>query len=290
MACQHCGIDATTKYVEFYQNIGLLFARRQVEVKGNLCRRCIGKFFRSFTLTTLILGWWGLISFCVTPFILLNNVVRYLLALRLSEPGIAALNTMSASIDSKPPSVGSGSFTFKFIYGIIICATVLYFVASRSVGFLEKHAPSANASLHQGEITDESDGEYVGTKIWDDIGALNAHTKSTTWTTQRPELLSRLPYLNDLNAQNDKLQRRLVIERNANLGAKDVCEALAINELGPAVNSYVKALDNEFLAIKNMPPQTSETASTLRDLSTQEDGARQQVQAYVGHRDQKGSK
>ena len=163
-------------------------------------------------------------------------------------------------------------------------------MASRSVGFLEKHAPSANASLHQGEITDESDGEYVGTKIWEDIGTLNADTKSTTWTTLRPELLSRQPYLNDLNAQNDKLQRWLVVERNANLGANDVCEALAINELGPAVKSYVKALDDEFSAIKNMPTKTSETASALRDLSTQEDTARQQVNAYVGHRDQKGCK
>jgi hypothetical protein len=36
-----------------------------------------------------------------------------------------------------------------------------------------------------------------------------------------------------------------------------------------------------------MPTKTSETASTLRDLSTQEDRARQQVNAYVEHRDKR---
>ena len=135
MSCQSCGIDAPTKYVEFYQNVGLLFARQQAETKGNLCRRCIGKCFKSYTLTTLFLGWWGVISFCVTPFILLNNVIRYLLALRLPEPGIGAMNTMSASIDSTPPSVGSGSFKLKLVYGTIVCAVILYLVASQVVGF-----------------------------------------------------------------------------------------------------------------------------------------------------------
>src|SRR5262249_39751325 len=29
------------------------------------------------TLTTLFLGWWGVLSFFATPFILINNVARY---------------------------------------------------------------------------------------------------------------------------------------------------------------------------------------------------------------------
>jgi hypothetical protein len=33
------------------------------------------------TATTLFFGWWGTISFLVTPFFLLNNVSRYLLCL-----------------------------------------------------------------------------------------------------------------------------------------------------------------------------------------------------------------
>ena len=31
-------------------------------------------------MTTLFLGWWGVISLIVTPFFLLNNIFRYLMA------------------------------------------------------------------------------------------------------------------------------------------------------------------------------------------------------------------
>src|SRR5580704_16268081 len=110
MVCKGCGIDAPTKYVEFYQNIGMFFYRQSTEFKGDLCRTCIGKYFQSYTLTTLFLGWWGLISFVVTPFLLLNNVIRYLLAFRLPKPDFAASMNMQALTTAMPPSVASGSF------------------------------------------------------------------------------------------------------------------------------------------------------------------------------------
>ena len=83
--CQGCGVTRPTQYVEFYQNIGLLFMRLNKSIKGNFCRDCISKHFWSFTGTTLILGWWGLISAILTPFILLNNIFRYLGSLSLES-------------------------------------------------------------------------------------------------------------------------------------------------------------------------------------------------------------
>ena len=127
MTCQVCGIDAPTRWVAFYQNIGMLVTRQWSHVEGNLCRRCIGKYFRSYTLTSLFLGWWGVISFCVTPFILLNNVIRYLMALGLPEPGIAAMNTPSTS-DSY--SVGKHTLRLRVIYATVICAVILGGVVS----------------------------------------------------------------------------------------------------------------------------------------------------------------
>jgi len=85
-SCQSCGIYGPTKYVEFYQNIGMLVQRRYQSIKGKLCKNCINKNFRQFTLTTLFLGWWGTISFLVTPFYLINNVFRYITSLRLKSP------------------------------------------------------------------------------------------------------------------------------------------------------------------------------------------------------------
>lgn len=81
MLCQCCGIEAPTKQTAFYQNIGALVMRFSRSVNGNLCKNCIHKNFWKMTLTTLFLGWWGMISFIVTPFFLLNNIVRYLVAL-----------------------------------------------------------------------------------------------------------------------------------------------------------------------------------------------------------------
>jgi len=81
MICQGCGLEAPTKYVEFYQNIGALFVRFPRSAKGNLCKSCIHRFFWKYTSTTFFLGWWGTISFCVTPFYVLNNTFRYLASL-----------------------------------------------------------------------------------------------------------------------------------------------------------------------------------------------------------------
>jgi hypothetical protein len=75
--CQACGVEAPTKYVSFHQNIGALVVRFSKSVEGRLCKSCIHKHFWSLTGTTFFLGWWGAISFLVTPFFLLNNVVRY---------------------------------------------------------------------------------------------------------------------------------------------------------------------------------------------------------------------
>jgi len=81
--CQVCGDYAPTKYIEFYQNVGMFLARQSKSIKGKLCKNCINKNFWDFTLTTLFLGWWGIISFFVTPFYILNNFFRYLTCLKL---------------------------------------------------------------------------------------------------------------------------------------------------------------------------------------------------------------
>jgi hypothetical protein len=81
MICQSCGIEAPTKYVAFYQNIGALLVRFSKSVEGELCKSCIHRYFWSFTGVNLFFGWWGTISFLVTPFFVLNNVFRYLTCL-----------------------------------------------------------------------------------------------------------------------------------------------------------------------------------------------------------------
>lgn len=92
MICQACGRDAPTKHVAFYQNIGALFMRFSRTVDGRICKSCVHRTFWKFTLTNLLFGWWGVISFFVTIFYLLNNTVQYLLCLDLGPvpPGATA--------------------------------------------------------------------------------------------------------------------------------------------------------------------------------------------------------
>jgi hypothetical protein len=86
--CQGCGTFAPTKYITFRQNIGALFMRFRRTIQAHLCRNCINRHFASTTLITSLVGWFGMISFILTPFILISNVVSYLTSLSLKpNPG-----------------------------------------------------------------------------------------------------------------------------------------------------------------------------------------------------------
>lgn len=66
----------------FDQNIGLILFRLSKRVEGSLCPACTDSAYWGTSLITVALGWWGLISFFVTPVILIGNLVRYVGALK----------------------------------------------------------------------------------------------------------------------------------------------------------------------------------------------------------------
>ena len=75
--CEICLQNKPTCYIDLYENIGALVVRYHKQIQGELCFECQKFIFWRFTLKTLLLGWWGVISFIITPFILLNNIIRY---------------------------------------------------------------------------------------------------------------------------------------------------------------------------------------------------------------------
>jgi hypothetical protein len=77
MICQACGVEAPTRKVFFVQHIGAVLMFFHKRIGGLFCRNCAGKYFSEYTLKTLFLGWWGIISFFATPVVLLINVVNY---------------------------------------------------------------------------------------------------------------------------------------------------------------------------------------------------------------------
>ncbi len=89
MRCQSCGDSGPTKHVVFYQNIGMVIMRSSKTVEGELCKACINQVFWKFTLTTAVLGWWGMISLIVTPLFLINNIGRFLGTISMKPHAIA---------------------------------------------------------------------------------------------------------------------------------------------------------------------------------------------------------
>ena len=105
--CQSCGTAGPTQYVEFKQNVGAILLRFHRTLKGHLCARCVGEQFRGMTLVTLVAGWWGIISFFLTPIILVGNVVQYLGARSAfrsgqQDPGGPGLVTLGAGTSARP--------------------------------------------------------------------------------------------------------------------------------------------------------------------------------------------
>jgi hypothetical protein len=77
MICQSCGIEAPTQKVLFVQHIGAIVMFFHKRIGGLFCRNCVNKYFGEYTLTTLFLGWWGIISVLATPVVLLINIANY---------------------------------------------------------------------------------------------------------------------------------------------------------------------------------------------------------------------
>jgi hypothetical protein len=76
--CLACGRGVPTKNVTLWQNIGVIVMRFHKRIEGNLCRECIDKYFWQYQMTTFFLGWWGVISFFFTLYILPANLMVYL--------------------------------------------------------------------------------------------------------------------------------------------------------------------------------------------------------------------
>jgi hypothetical protein len=84
MICQSCGIEAPTRKVLFVRHIGALVMFFHKRIGGLLCRNCVNKYFTEYFFTTLVLGWWGVISVFATPVVLLIDLFNYFRAWTLA--------------------------------------------------------------------------------------------------------------------------------------------------------------------------------------------------------------
>ncbi len=268
--CQICGAMGATADLEFQQNIGMVVARKTATAKGKMCKRCAWAYFKSYTLTTFFLGWWGTISLFVTPVFLFTNVVNMFKARGLADP---------IGAPTQPIEAGSGNPVMKLIYGAAIVAIIVGIVAYNNVGMVEKVAPGLNAKLHNGEVTEDSDAEYAGTKYFQDVQAINADTKSKDWPGLRKEILARKNFFDDLGYQNQRLQAAMAKERAA--GKQERCEQLALDELGPAMNDYAAATQQFYQLMEANAEPSAATNQKLDTIGNSQEESMKRIQDHL---------
>ncbi len=84
--CNLCRVQAETRQVAFHQHICVFVMAIHRRLDAPLCKRCLHRQFWGMTGTTFLLGWWGLISMFVAPFVLLHNIVIYIDCLGMNSP------------------------------------------------------------------------------------------------------------------------------------------------------------------------------------------------------------
>ena len=115
--CQDCGAKAPTKRVEFYRLIGAVVVFHFKAVGGHFCKSCVHRYFWDYTLVTLCLGWWGCLSFLMTPFILLHNIVRYAFCLGMPPvPRVQTRNPAPAPASKAPEGQRHGVKKIEVIW------------------------------------------------------------------------------------------------------------------------------------------------------------------------------
>jgi hypothetical protein len=68
------------------QNIGVLVIRFPKTINGHLCKFCIDQSFFKMTAITMLLGWWGMISFVYSLVSIPVNVFNWIGSIGMGEP------------------------------------------------------------------------------------------------------------------------------------------------------------------------------------------------------------
>lgn len=76
--CKVCGQFKPTISGSLNRHIGAVVLMFHSHITGHMCKDCISRLFWQFTPLTFAAGWWGIISFFVTPLVLVNNIAFYI--------------------------------------------------------------------------------------------------------------------------------------------------------------------------------------------------------------------
>jgi hypothetical protein len=149
MLCESCGRPSSTQSATLYQNIGMIAVFRYRTLKGTYCKLCITHYFWEYTLVTLALGWWGVISFILTPLVLVNNLYYFLRAqLGQQQPHLGAPQRLGTTPEACPRchsfqtrTVGLSRSVWA---SILISLLLLMWAGYLSLQMIQHRTPSPN--------------------------------------------------------------------------------------------------------------------------------------------------
>ncbi len=136
--------------VNFYAHRGMILLMRSFPQAGPFCRDCGLATFREMTANTLVQGWWGVLSFFVTPVVLMSN-----LRSRWRLRGLAAPLRSSEGTPGLARDPGVPLFRRPQMAGLLL--PVLMVWLAFSVRWSQGEDPSANVP----SATDTHVGECV---------------------------------------------------------------------------------------------------------------------------------
>ena len=118
--CRFCGgfpaVEATVR-----AHRGMILMMQWRSLKGPFCRTCGIATVRRLSGDTLWQGWWGYISFAVTPVMLLINLFTFLKIRKLSEP--------VPGMPGKPMDTGEPLLMRWSAVGFLIPVVLIYLLA-----------------------------------------------------------------------------------------------------------------------------------------------------------------
>jgi hypothetical protein len=118
MRCQACGVVAPTQKVLFVQHVGAIVMFFHKRIGGLFCRDCVDKYFKQYTLTTLLFGWWGVISVFATPVVLLINFCNLFRARSLESVGRRSKSGARASFALVLPLLALAVYVVVYASGL----------------------------------------------------------------------------------------------------------------------------------------------------------------------------
>ena len=110
--CQFCGRSPARELV-IRRHVGMLVVQRFYKAQVYACRNCGGAMVKSWTLRTLVQGWWGYISFFANLFTLAMNAVAAIKIAKLASPSLSSISEAALTAAEEPPLRGAAGLGMR---------------------------------------------------------------------------------------------------------------------------------------------------------------------------------